>query len=155
MRASKLKKTATILTVLVVILACNDNKNKPSEKVEQAPAQPTKVLVNRSLPTVNIKENDTLTSPAIIKVNSQGLWFATEGSLGYVQLLDEQGIEIATGFLSTNENWMTDSPVNFTTKLTFDATKSKTGTLVIHNDPGSGDGDEAGEEISFTIPVTF
>ena len=70
MRASRLKITATILTVLVVLLACNDNKNKPSEKVEQAPAQPTKVLVNRSLPTVNIKENDTLTSPAIIKVNS-------------------------------------------------------------------------------------
>jgi len=35
------------------------------------------------------------------------------------------------------------------------AKKSEKGTLIILNNPGSGDGDEAGEQHSFEVPVRF
>ena len=37
-----------------------------------------------------------------------------------------------------------------------DKTKdAEKGTLIIHNNPGYGDGSEAGEKLSFKIPVRF
>ena len=150
-----LKIKMILFIMLVAVLSCKQKPPQEYKNLKELKSPSIKQVETTILPTINIKDNDKLTSPAVIKVNSQGIWFANEGSLGYIQLLDDQGNEIATTFLSTNENWMKEGPVNFSANLIFDAKGSKVGMLVIHNDPGSGDGDEAGEKISFTIPVTF
>ncbi|MBU0925969.1 hypothetical protein KKG81_13875 [bacterium] len=155
MKNTNLKIKMILFTMLVTVLSCKEKSAQEYKNLKELKSPSIKQVETAILPTVNIKDNDKLTSPALIKVNSQGVWLANEGSLGYIQLLDDQGNEIATNFLTTNENWMKEGPVNFSANLIFDAKGSKVGSLIIHNDPGSRDGDEAGENISFTIPVTF
>jgi uncharacterized protein YrzB (UPF0473 family) len=84
-----------------------------------------------------------------------GVWHAHEGELGHVQLIDQQGNELATGILSTSEDWMKSGSIIFQTVLEFNPEKYKKGYLTIHNNPGDGDGSEAGEKLSFKIPVRF
>lgn len=155
MKNTNLKIKMILFTMLVTVLSCKEKSAQEYKNLKELKSPSIKQVETAILPTVNIKDNDKLTSPALIKVNSQGVWLANEGSLGYIQLLDDQGNEIATNFLTTNENWMKEGSVNFSANLIFDAKGSKVGSLIIHNDPGSGDGDEAGENICFTIPVTF
>ena len=106
-------------------------------------------------PTVSINPHDVIKSPLHLSVNSMGVWHAHEGELGHVQLIDHQGNELATGILSTSEDWMKSGSIIFQTVLEFNPEKYKKGYLTIHNNPGDGDGSEAGEKLSFKIPVRF
>ena len=106
-------------------------------------------------PTVSINPHDVVKSPLHLSVNSMGVWHAHEGELGHVQLIDQQGNELATGILSTSEDWMKSGSILFQTVLEFNPEKYKKGYLTIHNNPGDGDGSEAGEKLSFKIPVRF
>jgi hypothetical protein len=106
-------------------------------------------------PTVSINPHDVVKSPLHLSVNSMGVWHAHEGELGHVQMLDQQGNELATGILSTSEDWMKSGSIIFQTVLEFNPEKYKKGYLTIHNNPGDGDGSEAGEKLSFKIPVRF
>ena len=54
-----------------------------------------------------------------------GVWSAHEGELGIIQLIDSDGKEVEKG------------------------------TLIIHNNPGDGSGDEAGESRQFEVPIRF
>ena len=106
-------------------------------------------------PTVSINPHDVVKSPLHLSVNSMGVWHAHEGELGHVQLIDQQGNELATGILSTSEDWMKSGSILFQTVLEFNPEKYKKGYLTIHNNPGDGDCSEAGEKLSFKIPVRF
>ena len=106
-------------------------------------------------PTVSVNPQDIIKSPLKLKVNSMGVWHASEGELGLVQLLNQDGNEIALGILTTSENWMKSGPVQFETTLEFDAKESEKGTLIIHNNLGDGDSDEAGVNHSFEVPIRF
>ena len=106
-------------------------------------------------PTVSINPYDVVSSPLLVEVNSMGIWHAFEGALGYVELIDTEGTALAMGFLTTKEEWMTSGPVMFQTTLEFDTKGAESGILIVHNNPGGGSGDEAGEEISFELPVRF
>ena len=106
-------------------------------------------------PTVSVNPQDIIKSPLKLNVNSMGVWYAHEGELGHVQLLNQDGKEIALGILTTSKDWMKSGPVQFETILVFDAKESEKGTLIIHNNPGDGDGDEAGVNHAFEIPIRF
>jgi uncharacterized protein YrzB (UPF0473 family) len=106
-------------------------------------------------PTVSINPHDVVKSPLHLSVNSMGVWHAHEGELGHVQLIDQQGNELATGILSTSEDWMKSGSILFQTVLEFNSKENKRGYLTIHNYSGVGDGSEAGEKLSFKIPVRF
>ena len=106
-------------------------------------------------PTVSINPHEVVKSPLHLSVNSMGVWHAHEGELGHVQLIEHQGNELATGILSTSEDWMKSGSILFQTVLEFNPEKYKKGYLTINNNPGDGDGSEAGEKISFKITVRF
>lgn len=114
----------------------------------------------RKHPSINIKPNQKITSPLKIIVNSRAVWFASEGELGNIQIVDNQGNVLNEkddyGILGCDEdNWMTDKPVNFSTILKFDPKGAKEGKIIVYSDPGEGDGEEAGVMYSFEIPVRF
>lgn len=106
-------------------------------------------------PTVSINPNEVVKSPLQLSVNSMGVWHAHEGELGIIQLIDSDGKELGYGIMSATEEWMKSGPVQFKTTIAFDAKDAEKGTLIIHNNPGYGDGSEAGEKLSFKIPVRF
>ncbi|WP_438425838.1 hypothetical protein [Aquimarina macrocephali] len=162
-----MKKINLIYIVLICIVhislhSCKNHSNPEKNKApipEQVDKENTTLTEKEpkqtKYPTLNIKSNDRINSPIEIKVNSEGVWLANEGELGWIQLIDDKGNELAKGILSADGDWMKSGPVMFSTTLTFDSKNIKTGKLIIHNDPGEGDGDEAGESISFEIPIIF
>ena len=157
MKKVKFIVSSILLVSLTFLVSCKSKENKEEVKKETVVVEVEEIVIedDRELPTVSIKKNDRITSPQEIKVNSQGIWLAHEGELGWVQLKDSEGNELAKGILMAEGEWMKEGPVMFSTKLTFDAKDKRNGVLVIHNNPGPGDGNEAGEEISFEIPVIF
>ncbi len=117
-------------------------------------------FIRKEHPTANIKRWQKITSPLTVKVNSQGVWFAWEGELGTVKIVDENGkvlnLKNEWGILSSADgNWMHSKPAFFKTSIPFDAKGAKKGKIIIYNNSGPGDGEEAGTSYSFEIPVTF
>ena len=134
--------------------SCAGNKTKTGSETNE------EVKKTHTKPTTNIKPNDKVSSPLEIKLNSQGLWqwHAFEGEVGIARIFDGAGNELGMGILSSSDgNWMKGGdPAFFGTTITFSKQPTtQTGKLIIYNNPGPGDGEEAGEEVSFEIPVIF
>ena len=106
-------------------------------------------------PSVSINAYDVVSSPLDIQVNSMGIWSAHEGELGRIEVVDQEGNVLTTGFLTTTTNWMKEGPIVFKTHLEFDPKNAEKGALIIYNNAGDGDGTEAGEVHQFEIPIRF
>ena len=76
-------------------------------------------------PTVSINPHEVVKSPLQLSVNSMGVWHAHEGELDHVQLIDQQGNELAIGILSTSEDWMKSGSILFQTVLEFNSKENK------------------------------
>ena len=88
-----------------------------------------------------------------VKGRARGTWFF-EASFP-VQLVNESGDVIATGIAQADGAWMTTEFVPFSSTLTCNATKDKTGNigaLVLKKDNSSGD---PANEDTFVIPIQF
>lgn len=99
------------------------------------------------------RPNDTIRSPLTITGQARGYWFF-EASFP-ITLMDENGMGIAQGIATAQNDWMTTDFVPFIATLTFtrDAKLSRTkGALILHKDNPSGlpEYDDALE-----IPVIF
>jgi hypothetical protein len=150
---------------LVFMTSCKDKKESEAEVVEEvememeaADEKPTMEAVHQGdhkLPTVNVTANQRVSSPLQVRLNSQGLWMGYEGEVGVAKLLDASGNQLAMGILKAEGEWMKSGPVMYATTLEFDATGHSSGTLVLEQNAGPGEGDEAGESASFSVPVKF
>jgi len=139
-----------ILSIFLFI-SCNKSKNESSKSNRE-------VIEKVKNPEVNVVPYQKITSPFEIKVDSKGIWIASEGELGIVTIVDENDNELGKDIAiltSVDGNWMTSGSALFKTTLTFDAKDSKSGKLIFYNNPGEGEGDEAGISKSFEIPVKF
>ena len=148
-----LKTLLSIGFILSIFLFNSCNKSKKEFSISNLEA-----VKNAKNPEVNVVLNQKITSPLEIKVDSKGLWIASEGELGIVIIVDEDNNNLGTNIAiltSVDGNWMTSGSALFKTILTFDAKDSKSGKLIFHNNPGEGEGDEAGVSKSFEIPVEF
>lgn len=157
----KARVACTFVALAIVLMsfsACKaekqDNEAKTEVIVEEEKGnegQIEKAGKKQAVPTVNIAANEKITSPKLVKVNSEGIWFASEGELGWVKLVDSAGNELGKAILTTEEDWMVSGPVVFSANLTFDPAKAKAGKLIIYGK--SGEGDAKGPH--FEVPVTF
>ncbi len=139
-----------ILSIFLFI-SCNKSKNESSKSNRE-------VIEKVKNPEVNVVPYQKITSPFEIKVDSKGIWIASEGELGIVTIVDENDNELGKDIAiltSVDGNWMTSGSALFKTTLTFDAKDSKSGKLIFYNNPGEGERDEAGISKSFEIPVKF
>lgn len=78
-------------------------------------------------------------------------WVVFEGQGGTVELIDEDGLVIATALLETIEEWMTTEPVLFTGTLSVKEINSAKLKIKITEDDPSG----IGIVDTITIPVIF
>ncbi len=84
----------------------------------------------------NLKSNQEIQSPFIIKGEAVGSWFF-EATFP-VKLLDENGNVIKQTYAQAQGEWMTESFVPFESILTFSIPKDQKGTLVLRKDNPSG-----------------
>ena len=105
---------------------------------------------------LNIKADDTISSPFNIKINTNGVdgWFVSEGEGGYVSIYDEQNQFLTSGILFAEGDWFGLDSVMLSTKLTF-STLAKKGKLIISNNPGEGSEEEEGVKKEIEIPIYF
>lgn len=84
----------------------------------------------------NIKPNQVIKSPLIIKGQARGSWFFE--AVFPIDLYDAQGREIATTQARALSDWTTSDFVPFQATLTFKALSSTTGVLNFNKDNPSG-----------------
>ncbi len=128
----------------VITQSARSENNKPFSE--------TKKALNEKHPVVNIKPGSKVASPISIKVNSMGLWFGFEGTLGTVALVDKTGKKLGMCILGTSENWMKKGPVNYECELEFSSAESREGQLIFTNSNPSG---MVAHEKTFAMDVVY
>jgi hypothetical protein len=91
-----------------------------------------------------------ITSPLIIEGQARGTWFF-EASFP-VRLLDAEGTTIVEHYAQTEEEWMTEEFISFSSQLEFEAPETDAGTLVLIKDNPS---DIREYDAQLEIPVRF
>jgi len=142
----KYKKIILILSILIIILGIANAILLFIPKQEnQNINYKDKIILN------NFKENQEIISPLEITGKARGAWFF-EASFPVI-LTNWDGLIIAEGYATAQDNWMTENFVNFTAKLEFEKPNTyNNGTLILKKDNPSGlpENDDALE-----IPITF
>lgn len=84
------------------------------------------------------KENGSVSSPLVVEGEARGSWFF-EATFPVV-LTNWDGLIIAEGFATAQEDWMTEDFVPFTAELTFsvDTAVSTRGSLILQKANASG-----------------
>ena len=132
-----------------------ENKAATTQKAESENNKTftkSKKALNKEHPVVNIKPGSKVASPISIKVNSMGLWFGFEGTLGTVALVDNNGKKLGMCILGTSENWMQKGSVNYECELAYSAAESGEGQLIFTNSNPSG---LVEHEKTFAIDVVY
>ena len=114
----------------------------------------------KKLPTTNITIGQIIASPLLVEVNSRGVWHAHEGELGRVEVIDANGTILNNTrdyaiLHTTDGDWMKQGDAYFSTTVTFKKSQSKNGKIIIYNNPGPGDGEEASRKEKIEIPIRF
>ena len=91
-----------------------------------------------------------ITSPLDISGQARGTWFF-EASFP-VRLLDAEGNILAEHYAMTDEEWMTEEFISFSSRLKFESPETDTGTLLLIKDNPS---DIREYDAQLEIPVRF
>ncbi len=153
-----MKRITILLIISLVFHSCKNTKMTSNNQEYRVTSDETKI--DKNLPTTTIKNGQKIVSPITITINSEGIWFASEGELGIAKIVDEKNkilnIKDNIGILfSVDGNWMHTKPAFFKTTIAFDKKNAKKGKIIFYSNPGNGDGDEKGTIHSFEIPVIF
>ncbi len=151
------KNVFVFLSFIICLSGCSEkqsesNKNPAKDTVKVEENSNSNSEESKLYPSINISSNQTITSPMPIEINSEGVWFGFEGELGTISLLDETNKALGTGIMTAKGEWMKKGPVQYTCKLTYNATKSGKGKLLIKNNNPSG---LTERDKSFELPVRY
>ena len=80
--------------------------------------------------------SQVISSPLLIRGQARGTWFF-EANFP-VMILDQQGNELAVGYASTSDEWMTEDFVYFDSVIEFDARDESSGVLILKKANPSG-----------------
>lgn len=94
--------------------------------------------------------SQAISSPLTIRGSARGTWFF-EGSFP-ISLVDSNGEVVATGYVSTAGDWMTEDFVDFEGTLRFEAPDAASGVLILRNDNPSGRPENSKE---YQVPINF
>ncbi|MDP2671431.1 MAG: Gmad2 immunoglobulin-like domain-containing protein [bacterium] len=94
--------------------------------------------------------NEKVGSPLQITGQAKGSWFFE--AVFPVKILNSADKVLGTTTAKTSDNWMSDSFVTFNATLTFEASTTERGTLVLEKDNPSG---LVENEDSLRIPIKF
>ena len=152
MKIVKITLSAVLISSILLLNGCQEKSLSSSVKEENE--------FIKKRPTINIKKGEKISSPLKLKINSQGVWYASEGELGTVEIVDEKNRVLNQKgdwviLFSSDGNWMHSNPAYFETTVKFDPKGAKKGKIIIYNNPGEADGEEAGTLYHFEILIKF
>lgn len=106
-------------------------------------------LVGDKVRVSGISSGDEVESPLVLRGEALGMWFF-EGSFP-VELVGDDGVVIALGYVQAKGDWMTEDFVPFEAELSF-LPRTLNGNLIFRKDNPSGLPENDAE---FSIPVKF
>ncbi|OGY46470.1 MAG: hypothetical protein A2744_03420 [Candidatus Buchananbacteria bacterium RIFCSPHIGHO2_01_FULL_44_11] len=112
------------------------NPTAPQPNTPCAKANTTTPLENQEIIVETPQANQTVSSPIEIKGQARGNWYF-EASFP-IQLVDENGQEIATAIAQAQSDWMTTSFVPFELNLDFNVPTLTPAILILKKDNPSG-----------------
>jgi len=147
-----MKRISLILLIIIAVIMAFISCNLPEQPEDPVAEQPAEQAEDHSdLITVDIPvPNQLVTSPLTIEGQASGTWFF-EATFP-VKLLDGNGNVIAEYYAQTEEEWMTEDFIDFTSVLEFDDPGTDTGTLLLIRDNPS---DIREYDAQVEIPVRF
>jgi hypothetical protein len=123
-----------------------DTENNTATEDDQAIADDLSDFIIVDSP----QPDQVITSPLTIEGQARGTWFF-EASFP-VRLLDAGGNIIAEHYAQTQEEWMTEEFISFSSQLEFEVPATDTGTLVLIKDNPS---DIREYDAQLEIPIRF
>lgn len=138
--------TVLIIVAAIAVVVLPGKTTAPTEPMAQSASIPN--LVEVSAPTINA----SVSSPLVVTGRARGTWYF-EASFP-IELKNQSGTTIATGYGQAQGEWMTENFVPFVSvPLTFAAQPTgSVGTLVLHKDNPSGLPEH---DNSLSVPVVF
>jgi hypothetical protein len=91
----------------------------------------------------------TVKTPILIKGSAPGSWYFE--AVFPIKITDESGVVLGEGQAKAKSNWMTEKPVPFEAKISFEKNGAQDGFIVFAKDDPSG----RGFSKSVSIPVFF
>lgn len=135
-------KISPVLLALVLIGCGGEAEREPAiEPVVEAPTKPAGIpdLIELATPLPDA----VIQSPLAIEGRARGRWYFEASFPAY--LVDAAGDTIAVMPVQAEGDWMTEEFVPFKATLTFTATTSEAGTLILMKDNPSGLPENAAE----------
>lgn len=139
--------TVVIVIAAIAVVVLPGKSTAPTETPPTGQASIPNLIEVRS-PTIGARA----VSPLVAEGRARGTWYF-EASFP-IELRDQNGATIATGYAEAQSDWMTEEFVSFVSvPLIFPAQPAgSAGTLVLHKDNPSG---EPQYDQQLSIPVTF
>jgi len=122
----------------------------PTEPMPDYPCGTEEPAESENIRVFSPKFNEEISSSLEISGEAKGFWYF-EGDFP-VELVDDSGNIIAPGFVTAQDEWMTEDFVEFKAVLDFKPGQAKSGKLIFRRDNPS-DLPENDEE--FVVPVRF
>lgn len=115
----------------------------PSPSLSQNPSPSSNPDSCRALRVTSPRANAKVTSPLSVRAlvdnsNKECRWTVFEAQAATIEIQDEEGKTLGTGALTTTEEWMVTTPVNYSGKITFTKPATTTGRLVVIEENPSG-----------------
>lgn len=96
------------------------------------------------------ENGERVSSPIGLSGKARGTWYFEASAP--VKVLDEDGTELGTSFVTAQGEWMTEEFVNFSGEVSYKTPKGKSGYVVFMNDNPSGDPER---DKYLVVPVDF
>lgn len=130
-------KISILIIISLLFLGCQSSNSAHDKDIKIK-----KIEIKKQEPSVNIIENQTITSPLPIEFKSNSAWFAHEGELDTVSLIDADGNQLGLAILSvTDGEWMSTDPLTSAVSLKFTIKNTTSAKLVFkNNNPSTTEG---------------
>lgn len=121
----------------------NTVTTQPSPSISQNPSatpnQTTCQAMRITSPRADAKVSSPLSVKAIVdNSNNACRWTVFEAQAATIEIQDSNGKTLGTGALTTAEEWMVPTPVNYSGRITFAKPSTTTGRLVVIEENPSG-----------------
>lgn len=140
--------------VVVVLLAAASSVAiwKTSEQIVYNTVAIADVNIKRTGSELKVFSPNALSSiksPVLIKGSAPGTWYFE--AVFPIKITDEEGNVLGQGYASAKSDWMTEKPVAFEAKISFDKGGASQGFMVFSKDDPSG----MGLSKPVNIPIFF
>lgn len=150
-----MKKLRTFLAIIFALLVVSllfswyNTAHAPTQPTNQAPA-----IACEALQIINPQQNEKVSQTFTVEVIVDNRipecnWTVFEANAGRIEVTDKTDTIVGNGSLTTQEEWMTENPVTYTSEITLMPTTAQGQLIVTITEENQND--EPPQTVSFPL----